>query len=727
MSSPPPPSTPSTGVPLEASDELLHGSTVRVHLPTEIDSEASPRNEAAAVLPVTTTTNASDLAQPFVHVDASVPGATVAPQIPLAVPVNNVEPIEVEVERSVNKKSNHGHETTDQTAIVDVSKLKPTTSAFAPSSSHPAESPEVRANLLSRLTYWWLNGIVFQGAKRALMEEDMYEVNPDVDAKYLSDRFEKEWAIELEKMKASKKGGPDVKPYQASIPRAMYRIFWRDFWIGAASKASIDGLQFFQPILMEWMLGFIMDVHMPGDTTPDWHGYLYAMAIGINPIITTVLSNLHFRKMMVIGIRARTILTTQLYKKSLRLSPGARQNMSVGQIVNMMSTDASKIDLFSGFIHFLWSTLEQIIIAVALLIRAIGPSALAGVGIVLILIPVQGYVMTSLQQLRRATVKYTDGRVKLMNEILQGIRVLKVYAWEGSFLQKLMNIRLEEVRFIRSAAKMRAWNMTIMQASPILMSLLAFMTLALSSDTFDPKYIFSSLVLFNLLRMPLLLFPMALAFWSDARIGIQRITAFFLADELHSEPEYLDSAPFSVKVTHAKFAWEKVVHEAATKNLTAKEAAQGQAGAPTPAASSSTSQVVVPTGSDVTVAKSDEGVVPFNLDDVNFTIPKGSLTVIVGAVGAGKSSLLSGILGEMKRENGSVQICGSVGYCPQQAWIANSTLKENILFGKPFDQSQYDEAIKYCALQADIDVLPAGDQTEIGEKGINLSGGQVSH
>ena len=182
---------------------------------------------------------------------------------------------------------------------------------------------------------------------------------------------------------------------------------------------------------------------------------------------------MHFRHMMTVGLRMRTIIVTHLYKKSLKLSPAARQARSVGQIVNvsawmrgggrgrrgkdvlrvskpvfnlhlihvfvcvcfpfplvtqMMSTDTSKVDMFCGYLHFLWSFAGQIVVAVALLIRAIGPPALAGLAIMLLMVPFQGVIMRRLQQLRKATVKYTDRRVKLMNEILQGIRVIKVYA-----------------------------------------------------------------------------------------------------------------------------------------------------------------------------------------------------------------------------------------------------------------------------------------------------------
>jgi len=621
------------------------------------------------------------------------------------------------------------------------------------------ESPEVKASALNKLFFWWLNKIMHKGSRAALEFEDLYEVNPDVDAAYCSQLFEAQWQVELKRQA----GDPS---YQPSVQNALYRIFKFEFWVGAITKCFMDGLQFFQPILLEWLLVFIGDSWAASEDPADfsqpaeWKGYVLAAAIGLCPFLTSVLMNYYFRVMMTIGLRTRTILTTALYKKALRLSPAARQTMSVGQIVNMMSTDATKIDLFCGYIHYLWSAMEQVIVAIALLIRALGPAALAGVAVVLVMLPFQGFVMQHLQRIRKATVKYTDSRVKLMNEILQGIRVIKVYAWEIPFMQKLGDIRGEEVRFVRKMAYTRAWNFTLMQAGPILMCLLAFLTVALTQDTFKAQYVFSSLVLFNLLRMPLMLFPMTLAFFSDARIGVKRIQAFLLAEELSSAPEYVeaDKVDFAIKVENATFAWEKAVAEKTEKGLTIKQAAasgkkKDEAKAQSAATSSSSSSTAAKPGnvkdaaapagkedvklllsspaspsaaadSSSSSSSSDDDSEPFRLDDVDLTIPKGSLTVIVGGVGSGKSSLLAGLLGEMKREKGNVKIAGAVGYCPQQAWIQNATLRENITFGLPFDEKKYEDAIKYSCLQADIDVLPAKDHTEIGEKGINLSGGQ---
>ena len=222
----------------------------------------------------------------------------------------------------------------------------------------------------------------------------------------------------------------------------------------------------------------------------------------------------------------------------------------------------------------------------------------------------------------------------------------------------MISIRAEEMRFVQSSAYTRAWNSTLMQTGPLLMSLLAFITLGLTTDNLEAQYIFSSLTLFNLLRMPLMLLPMTIAFGSDAKIGIQRIQAFLLADELHSEPEYVDTDKFAVKVADANFEWEKAVAEVNTVGESMKDAAGGapsakaaapaKDAAPVPAIAEAKEQEA---GTVVAkdAAAADPASGPFHLDGVSFEVPKGSLIVIVGAVGSGKSSLLAGILGEMKR------------------------------------------------------------------------------
>lgn len=169
-----------------------------------------------------------------------------------------------------------------------------------------------------------------------------------------------------------------------------------------------------------------------------------------------------------------------------------------------------------------------------------------------------------------------------------------------------------------------------MQTGPLLMGLLAFIVLGLTTSSFSAQKIFSALTLFNLLRMPLLLFPMTLAFWSDANIGLQRIQGFLLAEELSSEPEYVKTDDFAIKVSGADFAWEKAAAEKATMHESTKQAAKGEAASPKAQAS------LAAEAKEQEPGAAPEVVAPFHLDGINMVVPKGSLTIIVGAVGSGQ-------------------------------------------------------------------------------------------
>ncbi|CAG8565444.1 11234_t:CDS:10, partial [Racocetra persica] len=222
---------------------------------------------------------------------------------------------------------------------------------------------------------------------------------------------------------------------------------------------------------------------------------------------------------------------------------------------------------------------------------------------------------------------------------------------------------------------------------PVFASIISFVVFVLTGGTLTSELVFSSLALFNIIRLPLKLLPMVIAVATDAWVSIGRIQEILLADELEYLPKIdYNADKFAIKVINGEFVWD---------------------------------------GSPVSYKEHSPILTPqLRLSDINFTISHGKLVAIVGSVGSGKSSLLSALVGEMKKVDGEIIFGGTVGYCPQTAWIQNATLRENITFGLPFDEEKYQRVIKDCCLEPDLAILPAGDMTEIGEKGINLSGGQ---
>ncbi|KAL9964349.1 hypothetical protein ACROYT_G027978 [Oculina patagonica] len=271
-----------------------------------------------------------------------------------------------------------------------------------------------------------------------------------------------------------------------------------------------------------------------------------------------------------------------------------------------------------------------------------------------------------------------DSRLKMMNEILNGIKVLKLYAWETSFMKMVSKLRKRELRFLRNASYLNASFMFTFTCAPFLVSLATFAIYVMTGNELTASKAFVAISLFNILRFPLVMLPNVIISLIQARVSLKRLTEFLSLEELDPDnvettmPDHISTQ--AIHIENGTFSWD----------------ANGK-----------------PT-----------------LTDINVNIPSGSLVAVVGQVGCGKSTLLSALLGETQKLDGKVYVKGSVAYVPQQAWIQNATLRENILFGRTFDNKRYAKAIYTCALQTDLDILPGGDLTEIGEKGINLSGGQ---
>uniref|UniRef100_A0A0A9YH98 Multidrug resistance-associated protein 1 n=2 Tax=Lygus hesperus TaxID=30085 RepID=A0A0A9YH98_LYGHE len=397
-------------------------------------------------------------------------------------------------------------------------------------------------------------------------------------------------------------------------------------------------------------------------------------------MITAALQTLflaqYFYKLMFIGMHTRTALISTIYRKALRLSSAARKESTVGEIVNIMSVDAQRFTDITTHLNMLWSAPLQISLALYFLWQILGPSVLAGLAVMIIIIPVNGFIANKMKTLQIKQMKNKDERVKMMNEILSGIKVLKLYAWEPSFEQQVLKIRNKEVKVMREAAYFGAATSFIWSCAPFLVSLVTFAVYVLvdEKNVLDAKTAFVSLSLFNLLRFPLSMLPMMISNLVQVGVSVKRVNKFMNSEELDPDAvTHNSNEKDPIVIENGSFTWDK--EETTLKNI-------------------------------------------------NLRIKPKSLVAVVGVVGSGKSSLVSALMGEMEKISGRVNVNGEVAYVPQTAWIQNNTLQDNILFGKTMHRKNYLQVVEACALKQDFDMLPGGDQTEIGEKGINLSGGQ---
>ncbi|KAJ2704612.1 hypothetical protein FB645_003109 [Coemansia sp. IMI 203386] len=547
----------------------------------------------------------------------------------------------------------------------------------AQSSSCTFQSPEERANIFSRLTFSWMTPLLEKGYRKPLQLEDTWELGFDYRPDIVTERFQRNWRAEL------RSGRP-------SLFRATMRTYGAAWALGGMFKLIKDLVSFLNPILLSRLIGFVSRWGSD-DPEPIEFGYFYALAMFVVASVQVLAFQQHWVQNQHVNCLMKISYTTAIYRKTLNLSNDARQQYNIGGIVTHMSVDSQRVaDFFANFSHHLWSSPLQIVLALTLLYRTLGWSMFAGVTVMVVSIPTSARLSRSMRALNKLLMGYRDGRMKIMDEVLSGIKIIKLYAWESSFIRRINDVRVNlELATIKRYGFLQAGFSFVVTLIPFVVSFATFGLYSLadgeSHGPLTPQLVFVSLTLLNMLRFPLSHGPMVIPALLESMVSSNRIFDFLTASEIDINA---------------------VVHEPYDRDL------------------SDTSEddvLVSVTGGAFKWLTADQNP---TISGINIECKRRELVAVIGRVGAGKSSLASAVIGDMVRSAGRAVVRGSVAYVPQQPWIMNATLRDNILFGHRFDQAFYDRVIDACALRPDLDMLPAGDKTEIGEKGINLSGGQ---
>lgn len=294
---------------------------------------------------------------------------------------------------------------------------------------HHNPNPSLTANPLSKLFFWWVNPLFKKGYVRTLEVEDMYNPCPEDQSEYLGGRLEKEWEKEVVRTKGTKK-----KP---SLVRALFRIFGLEYILLGFVLFMEEATKVIQPLL----LGGLIRYFTPNSTVSKTESYLYAMGVSLCAVMLAVAHHPYFFGVQRIGMKMRIACCSLLYRKSLRLSNAGLGQTTTGQIVNLMSNDVNRFDQAVIFLHFLWVGPLEAIAVLAILWKELGASTLAGFAVLLLLVPIQGWMGKLFSKFRQKTAKYTDERVRVMNEIIAGMRVIKMYCWEKPFGDLVKKIR----------------------------------------------------------------------------------------------------------------------------------------------------------------------------------------------------------------------------------------------------------------------------------------------
>jgi len=612
---------------------------------------------------------------------------------------------------------------------------------------------EEGAGFISRLTFGWFTDLLRIGASKQLAQEDLGRPHPADEGLATYERMQALWDAEVHAH--GLKG--------AKLRRVVYRFVGRNniLFLGVCAYLSA-GCQTLMPVLVKRLLQWLEGTTTLGQAEK----WLVVLAILVLPLIAAFIQAHVQHVSSRIGLHLYSAMTQILYRKSLRLSAHARNSASTGRLVNLMSNDAgTSMEQALRVVAPTLTAFPQLIVVVTLLILEVELAMFAGVAFAFFSVPFAALVFTKVGGFYGLAAHEADERLKITNDLLTGIRVVKAYAWEQAFLRKIGATREKELHFIRKHAY---WSMlgmmSVYMQLPALMQFVVYMTFVGMGGEFTASRLFTAIQLFQLLQQPLMQLPSALTQLAQLQSALRRLVAFLRLHELdiHTDDVRVDTLPklasdeATIQITaDAVFTWDPgdveswrlgLPQSAAEKRQEARksksEAAalqrtprkddsketESNGDAPTSDEMLQSVSVQTPSGGVESIseraAANNIGPRGFELKGIGMRIQQGDLVALVGPVGSGKSSLLSAILNEMSKKSGNVTMRGRVAYAAQLPWIQNATLRSNVLFGSPYEEGWYTQVLAACALSEDLKLFEAGDQTEIGERGINLSGGQ---
>ncbi|KAM7349634.1 ATP-binding cassette sub-family C member 4-like isoform 2-T2 [Cochliomyia hominivorax] len=559
-------------------------------------------------------------------------------------------------------------------------------------------NPRQNANIISQLLFAWIVPLLYKGSKKGLTEDDLPKCLPDDESKALGDKLGKNWREEL------------LNKEMYGRKPCLRRALWKTIW----TSAVIDGLVCLFYIMLKSLIPLILaqlltelqktetslntqnirensyNLTTTTDITEEsplveneknwfwfWHDIYVLGLLLVGSTFCGCFINHHVdQRQKRMGAKMRIACCSLIQRKTTALSLKAASSISVGQIVNLMSNDVNRLDIGFIFAHYLWILPIQTVLIGYLIWQRLGYASIIGViALLLQTIPLQMSLSTWTSKLRGRTAKLTDARVGIMNELIRGIEVIKMYVWEKYFQDVVKEARRQEVREIRKAAYLRSFYLSSMILPERLTLFITIVAAVKMGNVISADAIFSIANLYHVFQLVAGIFcPMAITFASEAFVSIKRIEEFLENPEKENIKRSSPDGNNAVEIKNVYASWEEKQKQ--------------------------------------------------TLKNVNLVVPQGKLCVIAGPVGSGKSSLLQLMMGELNANSGSIKIADDISYASQEPWLFSGTIKNNILFTDPYLSERYAQVVKDCALSKDFEQLNYRDQTLVGERGASLSGGQ---
>ena len=524
-------------------------------------------------------------------------------------------------------------------------------------------TPYSKAGILSLLTFSWIGPLVAVGSKKTLDLEDVPQLDP-------SDTV----AVIYPKLRSNIESGSEITTFE--LVRGVFLSVWKEFIWTAVAVLLNTLASYVGPYLIDSFVKFLS-----GDREGfgAHGGYALVSAFFSAKLVECFTQRQRYFKTQQIGIKIRAALVAVIYEKALTLSSRSRRGRTSGEIVNLMTVDAERIGDYPWYMHDPWMVLLQIALALFILYKSLGIAAVSTL-VATVLVMVANLPLGKLQErFQEKLMGSKDARMKATSEVLRNMRILKLQGWEMKFLSKITALRETESGWLRKYLYTSALTSFVFWGAPTFVSVVTFGTCVALGIPLDSGKILAALATFRILQEPIYNVPDLISMIAQTKVSFDRISSFLRLDDL--DTEVVEKIPrggsgLSVEIVDGVFSWDGSSSENPT------------------------------------------------LRDVRLRVGNGMRVAVCGTVGSGKSSLLSSILGEIPRVSGAVRVCGTKAYVAQSPWIQSGKIEDNILFGKAMDRERYDRVLEACSLKKDLEILSFGDQTVIGERGINLSGGQ---
>ncbi|KAF7727930.1 hypothetical protein EC973_006818 [Apophysomyces ossiformis] len=611
-------------------------------------------------------------------------------------------------------------------------------------------SPEATASIFSWASFQWVNPLVVYGANNLLKTSDLYALT----YKHLT-RF-----AYADFVTAAKNTS------RTNILLRLYRANWGAIWVQLIFSTASVFAGYLGPYFQQLFLEYIEN---PAGR-PVKVAYVYVFGLFSVAVVKTLCDSLQLWAGRRWNIRTMAMLDSELLDKTLKRRDMSGKVGSVeeeqeeeegkevdpkkakedkqkkeeanafsntGKITNLMAIDADTLSTLPSYIFMFYNAPVQVIVAVVFLYNVLGSSALVGLSVMILSFPFTWWLTSFLTKNYEELSSARDRRSDLINELLQGIRMIKYFAWEKNWAQKVIEARNIEIKRLIRTLVFEILTSLVFTALPVVVTASTFIWYTkVQGHTLTASVAFVSITLFDMLRQPMYLIPDSIDTFSQAYVSLKRLRTYLEEPEVDDGTDQVLPLPSNSLPSHdilSRVGFEKSVF-------------QWHSGKPAAAATTDASSASSSTEEATVIASDSSAHAPFQLNIPALDFPIGKLSIICGVTGSGKSSFLNALLGEMDIVSGRVYLpsktrkhlkdcptvdpvypslyLDKVAYVAQQPFLQHASIRDNILFGLPFDRARYKKVLAQCALVKDLSLLADGDRTEIGEKGISLSGGQ---